>query len=121
MKKRSKRLPPGYRFWTTTLEDVSKPDSKRVVIRLYADDGAIVLSGSVLSVGQHNTVGVVDYFLRKEIGDVIHADKSSMSNAAWKHYKMNVGWWHRYVTQYITTWAIVTALFLGVLPTIITL
>ena len=121
MKKRAKRLPPGYRFWATTSEDVSKPDSKRIVIRLFVDDGATVLSGTVSSVGQHDVVEVVDYFLREEIGDVIHADKWSMSNAAWKHYKLSVGWWHRYVTHYITTWAVVTALLLGALSMTITL
>ena len=99
-------------------EDVSEPDSRRTVIRLYADDGATVLSGTVLSVGHHDAVEVVDYFLRQEIGDVIHADKWSMSNAARVHYKLNVGWWHRYVTHYITTWAVVVALLLGALSVI---
>ena len=120
-KRRAKRLPPGYRFSITTSEQVSEPDSPRTVLRLYADDGSPVLSGSVSSVGQHDAVEVVDYFLREEIGDAIHADKYSMSNAAWRHYKLSVSWWHRYVTHYITTWAVVAALLLGALSIVITL
>ena len=120
-RKRAKRLPPGYRFCITTSEQVSEPDSTRTVLRLYADDGSPVLTGSVSSVGQRDTVRVVDYFLREEIGDAIHADKYSMSNAAWRHYKLSVNWWHRYVTHYITTWAVVAALLLGALSIVITL
>ena len=52
---------------------------------------------------------------------MIHADKYSMSNAAWRHYKLSVSWWHRYVTHYITTWAVVAALLLGALSIVITL
>ena len=68
-----------------------------------------------MSVGQHNAVEVIDYFLRRELGEIIHADVISMTDAAWMHYKQRVGWWHRYVVQYVTVWAVVVALSMGVL------
>lgn len=83
------------------------------MIRLLADDGTPVLSGSVQSVGQYDAVEIIDYPLRQKIGDVIHADTASMVDAAWVHYRLRVNWWHRNISEYATVWAAGIALFLG--------
>ena len=113
VRRTARRLPPGYQFRITESDAVSPPDSPRVVIRLVADDGTPVLTGTVLSVGRHDAVQVIDYVLQQEIGDVIHADTHTMVNAAWTHYRLRVGWWHRYVTHHASTWAVVVAFLLG--------
>ena len=114
-KVRPRRLPPGYRAWVTDSESVSPPDSNRTVVKIDADDGSPVLRGTVHSVGQHNQVMVIDYFLKEKIGDTVHADRHSMATAAWQHYRMSVSWWDRYITRHITTWAVGVALVLGVI------
>lgn len=118
---RHRRLPPGYKFEFIRSEAVSPKNSSRVVLRLLADDGVLVLKGSVLSVGQYDAVEVVDYCVREVAGDIAHADTHTMTNIAWQHYKIRVGWWHRNVTQYATTWAVVVALLLGLLSLSISL
>ncbi len=81
-----------------------------------------MLSGSVLSVGQYDAVEIIDYALREKVGDsVAHADTYTMVDLAWTHYELRVNWWHRNVTHYATTWAVVVALFLGLLSSFITL
>ena len=112
---RPRRLPPGYRIWITRNDSTSPPDSEKTVVAVSADDGAPVLRGTVHSVGQHGQLLVVDYFLREQFGPVVHADRHSIAVVAWKHYEMSVGWWDRYVTHHITTWAVIVALTLGVI------
>ena len=119
--RRPRRLPPGYRFVVSDSEQVSPPDSTRTVLRLFAADGTPVLTGTVSSVGQYSAVKVVDYCLQQELGEVLHADSYSMTDAAWIHYKLRVNWWHRNVTQYATVWAVVVALLMGLLSLVLSL
>lgn len=111
----ARRLPPGYRLWTAELESGGSVNGLRPYVRLYADDGTVVLSGTVEMVHKNDSVTVDDYALQEAVGaKYVHADTRTMIDAAWTHYRMRVHWWHRYVTQYATTWAVAVALLLGV-------
>lgn len=111
----ARRLPPGYRLWTAELDAGGSANGLLPYVRLYADDGTLVLSGTVEMVDKKNAVTVDDYALQEAMGKkYIHADTRTMIDAAWTHYRMRVHWWHRYVTQYATTWAVAVALLLGV-------
>ena len=118
--RKARRAPPGYRFHFTNSNEVSPSTSHKRVIWLTADDGVLVLSGSVLSVGQYEAIE--DYALQEKVGDsVAHANTDTMVDFAWTHYELRVNWWHRNVTQYATVWAVVVALFLGVFSPFITI